>query len=260
MKKETVYDYFWDEIIKDKELQQIEGEDFYNKVTFNSFINLYDSILDDSLGEELKNDLNKIGNDLKKIYDFIKKIYLYCYVKVSIKSKDFPKDIKREMLIPVRHTVYEFMIAALATLNTLGYHLVCLERRIDGNRYCFRTPGDDDGFSAIDNYFTKILWMKKIDLWYDFGEDWLFEISFKKLEYHNEFLPLKILKFKGSGIIEDNKNLLYEIVEKKDSEIVDEEYAAYIEDFYGDDLESINDRSLMEYDNLLESYMHTERF
>ena len=40
MKTTAIYDYFWDEIDKDVEIKEIEGENYYNKIVFNTFIKL----------------------------------------------------------------------------------------------------------------------------------------------------------------------------------------------------------------------------
>jgi hypothetical protein len=258
MKIQEIYDYFWDEIDKDLEIQEIEGEDYYNKVVFNAFVRLIDNLLSDKpydldLAKTLKS-LNR-KNDIESIYSLIKREYLYRYVRIKVKSIDFPKDLKRIMLIPIRSTIYEMMMGVLATMDCYGEHLVSLYKK-DIN---FITPIDEGRLydcSAIDNYTIDILDLKSMNLWYDYGEDWIFNITFNKLEYLEEYVPLKILKFRGRGILEDNKHILYDYLNHIDNEYIEE---FDLDDYLLDDLEDINDRAILDYDSLVYSYMGIDR-
>ena len=89
-------------------------------------------------------------------------------------------------------------------------------------------------------------------LWYDYGEDWLFDVSFQKLEYLEEYIPLKVLKFRGRGIVEDNKEVLSDFLSNEENEFI-EEYE--LNKYFSDTLEDINDRAKSEYDSLVMAYM-----
>jgi hypothetical protein len=95
-----------------------------------------------------------------------------------------------------------------------------------------------------------------MNLWYDYGEDWIFNIAFNKLEYVEEYVPLKILKFRGRGILEDNKDILYNFLNHIDNEYI-EEYG--LDDYFLDDLEELNDRAIIDYDSLVYSYMGLDK-
>ncbi len=254
MKIEAIYDYFWDEIDKDLEIKEIEGEDYYNKVVFNAFVRLIDNLLSDKpydldLAKTLKSLKRK--DDIESIYSLIKREYLYRYVRINVKSIDFPKDLKRIMLIPIRSTIYEMMMGVLASMDCYGEHFVSLYKK----DIHFVTPIDEGGFdeySALDNYTIDILDLKSMNLWYDYGEDWIFNISFNKLEYLEEYVPLKILKFRGSGILEDNKHILYDYLNHIDNEYIEE---FDLDDYFSDDLEDLNDRAILHYDSLVYFYM-----
>ena len=257
MKIEAIYDYFWDEIEKDLEIKEIEGEDYYNKVVFNAFVKLIDNLLSDKpydldLAKTLKSLKRK--NDIESIYSLIKREYLYRYVRINVKSTDFPKDLKRIMLIPIRSSVYEMMMGVLATMDCYGEHLVSLFKK--DIHFVTSTDEGGFGFSAIDNYTIDILDLKNMNLWYDYGEDWIFNIAFNKLEYLEEYVPLKILKFRGRGILEDNKHILYYYFNHIDNEYI-EEYG--LDDYFSDDLEDINDRAIIDYDSLVYSYMGIDK-
>jgi hypothetical protein len=254
MKIQEIYDYFWDEIDKDLELQEIEGEDYYNKVVFNAFVRLIDKLLSDKpydldLAKTLKSLKRK--NDIESIYSLIKREYLYRYVRINVKSIDFSKDLKRIMLIPIRSTIYEMMMGVLANMDCYGEHLVSLYKK-DIN---FITPIDEGRLydcSAIDNYTIDILDLKSMNLWYDYGEDWIFNITFNKLEYLEVYVPFKILKFRGRGILEDNKHILYDYLNLIDNEYIEE---FDLDVYFLDDLEDLNDRAILDYDSLVYSYM-----
>lgn len=253
MKNEEIYDYFYEKIEKDEEIMDIEGEDFYNKITFNSFISIFDNLdsfksYDLELSKTIKSLIK--DNNFEEIYSIIKKEYLYRYIKINVKSTEFPKYLNRIMLIPLRTTVLEMMIAVLSTLDTLGYHLVQLYKK----DISFITPIDksDSGYSAIDNYLINIIDLNKVKLWYDYGEDYQFDISFGNITYLDEFVPFKIIKFKGRGIIEDNKEALYSFLLNGDNEY-EEEYE--LSKYFSDTLEDINDKSLSEYDSLVMTYL-----
>ena len=253
MKKNDIYDYFWDKILEDEEIKSLD-ENFYNKVVFNSFVALYDNLdSNKSYDIELTKRIRsfKRNNNVEEIYSLIKREYLYRYVKVNVKSKDFPKDLKRTILIPLRTSIFEMMIGVLSTLDTLGYHLLSLRKK-DIN---FVTPIDEGGFndfSALDNYTINILELKKLELWYDYGEDWLFDISFSNLEYLEEFVPFKILKYRGRGIIEDNKDILYCFLNNIENKYL-KDYD--LDDYFSETLEEISERSLSEYEPLLMAYL-----
>ena len=106
-------------------------------------------------------------------------------------------------------------------------------------------------YSALDNYTVDILDLKNVKLWYDYGEDWIFNISFKGLCYLEHYLPFVILSFKGAGIIEDNKHLLYDYLDNT----LDEEYSEWVEGFDDETLETLFERSLHEYPLLLKAYV-----
>lgn len=258
MKIQEIYDYFWDEIDKDLEIQEIEGEDYYNKVVFNAFVKLIDNLLSDKpydldLAKTLKSLKRK--NDIESIYSLIKREYLYRYVRINVKSIDFPKDLKRIMLIPIRSSIYEMMMGVLATMDCYGEHFVSLYKKSIN----FITPIEEGRLydcSAIDNYTIDILDLKCMNLWYDYGEDWIFHIAFNKLEYVEEYVPLKILKFRGRGILEDNKDILYNFLNHIDNEYI-EEYG--LDDYFLDDLEELNDRAIIDYDSLVYSYMGIDK-
>jgi hypothetical protein len=166
LKIQEIYDYFWDEIDKDLELQEIEGEDYYNKVVFNAFVRLIDKLLSDKpydldLAKTLKS--LKRNNDIESIYSLIKREYLYRYVRINVKSIDFSEDLKRSMLIPIRSTIYEMLMGVLANMDCYGEHLVSLYKK-DIN---FIAPIDEGRLydcSAIDNYTINILDLKSMNL------------------------------------------------------------------------------------------------
>ena len=89
-------------------------------------------------------------------------------------------------------------------------------------------------------------------LWYDYGEDWLFDVSFSKLEYLDEYISLKVLKFRGRGIVEDNKEVLSDFLNYQENEFI-EEYA--LDEYFDDTVEDINDIAISEYDSLVMAYM-----
>jgi hypothetical protein len=91
-----------------------------------------------------------------------------------------------------------------------------------------------------------------MNLWYDYGEDWIFNITFNKLEYLEEYVPFKILKFRGRGILEDNKHILYDYLNLIDNEYIEE---FDLDVYFLDDLEDLNDRTILDYDSLVYSYM-----
>lgn len=256
MKKSDIYDYCWDKILEDQEIMDVEGEDFYNKIVFNTFVELIDNLLskypyDLELSKQIKT--LKKENDIETIYSLIKREYLYRYVRVNVKSVDFPKDLKRTMLIPLRTTILEMMVAILSTLDTMGYHLLSIYK----DKISFLTPIDEGGsmneeYSAVDNYTISILSLKTMKLWYDYGEDWLFDVSFSKLEYLDEYISLKVLKFRGRGIVEDNKEVLSDFLNHQENEFI-EEYA--LNEYFDDTVEDINDRAISEYDSLVMAYM-----
>ena len=66
----------------------------------------------------------------------------------------------------------------------------------------------------------------------------------------------KILKFRGRGILEDNKQILYYYFNHIDNECI-EEFDP--DDYFSDDLEDINDRAIMDYDSLIYSYMGIDK-
>lgn len=254
MKKKDIYDYIWDKIPEDEEIKNLD-EDFYNKVVFNAFVALYDN-LDSNLSYDLELTKRirgaKRSNNIEDIYSLIKREYLYRYVRINVKSKDFPKDLKRIMLIPLRTSILEMMVGVLSTLDTLGYHLMSLRKK----DICFITPIDEGGFneySALDNYTISILDLKKVELWYDYGEDWLFDITFVGLEYLEEFVPLKVLKYRGYGIIEDNKDILYCFLNNIENEHIHE--FGLDSNYFSETLEEINERAIAEYEPLLMSYL-----
>ena len=256
MKKSDIYDYCWDKILEDQEIMDVEGEDFYNKIVFNTFVKLIDNLLskypyDLELSKQIKT--LKKENDIETIYSLIKREYLYRYVRVNVKSVDFPKDLKRTMLIPLRTTILEMMVAILSTLDTMGYHLLSMYK----DKISFITPIDEGGsmneeYSAVNNYTISILSLKTMKLWYDYGEDWLFDVSFSKLEYLDEYIPLKVLKFRGRGIVEDNKEVLSDFLNHQENEFI-EEYN--LNEYFDDTVEDINDRAISEYDSLVMAYM-----
>ena len=256
MKKYDAFDFFFDKIKDDKDYIKLEGEDFYYKVTFNTFIAFYENLSSSEAYDlEIKKSFNKLKreNDLLGIYDLIKKEYLYRYIRIDVKSTEFPKLLNRVMLLPLRQTVYETMISVLSTLNSFGYHLVSLYK----NKISFETPislMEDEfafsNYSAIDNYLIDIIDLKSVTLWYDYGEDWKFKITFKDYIYKDEFIPFDILKFKGNGIIEDNKFILYDYQNGN----LNEEYKDYIEEFNDNDLEKLKEKSYNDYDLLLKAY------
>ena len=257
MKTTAIYDYFWDEIDNDVEIKEIEGENYYNKIVFNTFIKLIDNLLSDNPYDlDLANNMKSLKrkNDMKSIYSLIKREYLYRYIRINVKSLDFPKDLKRIMLIPIRSSISELMMGVLSTMDCYGEHLVSLYKK----NIHFVTPIDGGGFgySALDNYTIDILDLKNVNLWYDYGEDWIFNIAFNKLEYLEEYVPLKILKFRGRGILEDNKQILYYYFNHIDNECI-EEFDP--DDYFSDDLEDINDRAIMDYDSLIYSYMGIDK-
>ena len=96
--------------------------------------------------------------------------------------------------------------------------------------------------------------LKKLKLWYDYGEDWVFNIDFDKLEYLDEYVPFKIVKFKGKGIIEDNKYLLYSFLYNPESKHYDDFDDYDFSDYYDETLKEITDRSLADYEILLIRY------
>lgn len=256
MKKSDIYDYCWDKILEDQEIMDVEGEDFYNKIVFNTFVELIDNLLskypyDLELSKQIKT--LKKENDIEAIYSLIKREYLYRYVRINVKSVDFPKDLKRTMLIPLRTTILEMMVAILSTLDTMGYHLLSMYK----GKISFLTPIDaggsmNEGYSAVDNYTVSVLSLKTMKLWYDYGEDWLFDVSFSKLEYLDEYISLKVLKFRGRGIVEDNKEVLSDFLNHQENEFI-EEYN--LNEYFDDTVEDINDRAISEYDSLVMAYM-----
>ena len=118
---------------------------------------------------------------------------------IKVRLNRFRPHTWRDMIVPANMTFEEFDDALKTIWGFDGSHSSCFlinggPRQIMDKD--FDMMGDveyDSKTTRLDDVFSKNI---KITYWYDFGDDWKFDIEIKKMvEYDEEYITLK--RFKG---------------------------------------------------------------
>ena len=170
---------------------------------------------------------------------------------VKVRMKDMRPIHWRDLIIPENITFYELDDILKTLWGFNGHHLSMFIIRSDNIHIMDDTVADacmemnyfDSRTTIINDFFDKY---KKITYWYDFGDDWTFDIEIKKaVDYDLDYVTIK--RFKGKyDPIEDCKGIygLSEVIyyaEHPDE--ADDSYFSDLTDYLNEfDMEYAQDR------------------
>ena len=142
-----------------------------------------------------------------KIRDDEKEPVRYGY-DVKVRFKDFKPNTWKDLIVPENITFMELDDILKTLWNFNGRHMsafiVPKERKMimdgDLSRETMMNGDFDANFTLINDFFEKY---DKIMYWYDFTDDWRFDIEIKrKVEYDKKYVTIK--RFKGKyDLIDD---------------------------------------------------------
>ena len=165
----------------------------FNQVQFQD--ELFEGLLQENLEYMIKN-----IPDMKKT------------IQLRVSLRGLEKEINREIVLPYFITLADLAYAVLAAFQAEGNHLFKIES--DQGRFgceqCDQEMWDD--YAA--NIFLSHLHLKEgsqLSLWYDFGEDYVFDIEVLNVQTQSDLFVLEdsqIIAGKGYGIWEDEHELL----------------------------------------------------
>ena len=171
-------------------------------------------------------------------------------LRVSLRGLD--KEMNRESILPYFITLADLAYAVLAVFQAEGHHLFKIES--DHGRFgceqCDQEMLDD--YAA--NVFLSDLYLEEghqFSLWYDFGEDYVFDIQVLNIQTQSDLFVLEdsqITSGKGYGIWEDEHELLEMYYKDYDEFLMRiEDYGLDEDDFIFDEFDKdIANEMLME--------------
>jgi len=143
------------------------------------------------------------------------------FYQIKIQAKDMRPSIYRTILVPSDNTFFTLHQYIQEVFDLLGYHLweFQIGRRYEGGKIAVPIPKEEvlffDEQPEFDAKKTKIFQILKAEkdnlhYWYDFGDDWWFDVTLQKIipakELNSKIDPKNtplLLKAKGPMLLEN---------------------------------------------------------
>ena len=176
---------------------------------------------------------------------------------VKVRFKDFKPNTWKDIIIPENITFMELDDILKTLWNFNGTHMSAFitdkDRKMimDGDlkRETMMDGDFDSNFTLINDFFDKY---DKIMYWYDFTDDWRFDIEIKKkIDYDKKYVTIK--RFKGKYNLIDDCGGPRGYGEILDYLNGDEENSIYLEEFDMDYCQELLERKLYVYSTWYES-------
>lgn len=215
-----------------------------------------------------KNQKSKVVILKKEKQEILENNSLEIY-QFNVSLKGYKPKMWRRFLVEKDMLVSDFVYVILSLFNANGSHLFQLE-----NNYKFNKPLDEkevytikdpvyyepnSGYEEKDARDYKLRDLKidletKMELWYDFGDDWLFDIKLEKELKRNKNIEYPTaIKGKGFGIVDDvgGPDGLMEMIETGE---IESYFGLTSEEMKEFDIEVANEMLIDELDSFRKGY------
>ena len=143
--------------------------------------------------------------DYESAYTIAKDLFFHYFLAITVSLADHPKEVNRQLLVPIRASLGDVIYAILAAFRCDGSHLC----QLFSKGYRFEpTAIKDEESDCADAYPSFILYdLVAPKVFYDFGEGYEFKIRMRKpkrIDGDECWDSVILQNGKGYGIIEDS--------------------------------------------------------
>ena len=184
----------------------------------------YDKKTTKAVKEKLKQHISKISNDLEKEFNIIQNNLTINEYKTKLKNivkpkhyimnvnlYGFEKIIKRKITVDSNVTLSKFCESVIYSMNGDLEHMYGIKI---GTQYL-----EEEILNTQDLNYLELKEKQRFKIIYDYGDNWIFNITISKINDNYGIKPFMVTKAVGKGIEEDCGGVygLYNLIANKDN-------------------------------------------